>query len=230
MENKPPEIAIASYVGKLLRDNFGKGPESVYVSIAGPFIIIHIRNFISPMEEALLKQENENVVQNTREIVFQSLVPEIKAFIKGLTGIDINQFYFDWGMSNKSGVFVGIGNPLDEKSGVIKEDFPEKETLNRKIVDISAEAQKAPESMKTFLMNDRILLFIRDGILVTIEKELIRQGYGKILKTTKRILEKKFLHNYDFESVIDRKISDIFVDWDFALDRSVIVFILKPNI
>ncbi|WP_180955192.1 Na-translocating system protein MpsC family protein [Peribacillus deserti] len=229
MENKSPEIVIASYVGKLLRDNFGKGPESVYVSIAGEFIVIHIRKFISPMEEALLKQENENVVQNTREIVFQSLVPEIKAFIKGLTGIDINEFYYDWGMSNKSGVFVGIGSPIDGKIGSIEEDFPEKHTMDRKIVDISEEAQKAPEGLKSYLMNDRIIIFIRDGILVTIEKELIRQGYGKILKTTKRILEKKFLHNFDFESVIDRKITDIFVDWDFDLDKSVIVFMLKPS-
>ncbi|WP_409298612.1 Na-translocating system protein MpsC family protein [Peribacillus sp. SCS-26] len=227
MSKKSPEMEISSYVGKLLRDNFGKGPESVFVTIAPPFFIIHIRNFISPMETALLKQEGENMVQNTREIVFQGLVPEIKAFIKGLINIDIEEFYFDWGMQNKSAAFIGISKDLGSSS-LIKSYFPGKEVFDRKINEISHEAQKYPESMNSYLINDRVLFVIREGILVTIEKELVRQGYGKILKTTKRILEKKFLHNFDFESLLHTSISDIFVDWDFSIDRSVIVFMLRP--
>ncbi|WP_409288396.1 Na-translocating system protein MpsC family protein [Peribacillus sp. SCS-37] len=227
MGKKSPDMEISSYVGKLLRDNFGKGPESVFVTIAPPFFIIHIRNFISPMESALLKQEGENMVQNTREIVFQGLVPEIKAFVKGLINIDIEEFYFDWGMRNKSAAFIGITKTL-ENSSLINSEFQGKELIDKKINEISHEAQKYPESMKSYLINDRVLLIIRDGILVTIEKELIRQGYGKILKTTKRILEKKFLHNSDFESLLHTNISDIFVDWNFALDQSVIVFMLRP--
>ncbi|PLS15937.1 hypothetical protein CVD28_19535 [Bacillus sp. M6-12] len=229
MENKSPELEIASYIGKLLRDNFGKGPESVFVSISEPYICIHIRNFISPIEIALLKQEKENTVQNTRELVFQSLVPEIKAYIKGLSNIEISEFYYDWGLHNKSGAFIGIAANPEKVNKKIGLDFARKKEADQKITEISQEVQKAPDELYSFMINERTILFIRIGILIRIEKELIRQGYGEILKTTKRILEKKYLHNNEFEAILNRKIVDIFVDWDLDLDKSVIVFFLKPK-
>ncbi|WP_026694217.1 DUF2294 domain-containing protein [Peribacillus kribbensis] len=228
MERRAPEVEISSYVGRLLRDNFGKGPESVFVTIARPFIVIHMRNFISPMETALLNQENLNIVQNTREIVFTNLVPEIKAYIKGLAGLEIEEAFFDWNLQNKSGVFVGLTD-LTEAGMEMSDKVPNKEALHHKINKISAEAQKVPDETSSYNINGRMLIFVRDGILVRIEKELIRQGYEKILKSTKRILEKKYLHNSDLDSLIQQDCSDIFVDWDFSRDRSVIVLILRPK-
>lgn len=56
MEKNSVQAEIASYIGKLLRDNFGKGPSSVYVSLKKPFITIHLRDFLAPMERVLLSQ------------------------------------------------------------------------------------------------------------------------------------------------------------------------------
>lgn len=33
LDTNNKQQAVSSYIGKLLRDNFGKGPESVYVSL-----------------------------------------------------------------------------------------------------------------------------------------------------------------------------------------------------
>jgi uncharacterized protein YbcI len=37
---------IASHIGRLLRESFGKGPQSIYVNISSPFIVVYLRNFL----------------------------------------------------------------------------------------------------------------------------------------------------------------------------------------
>lgn len=53
---KSVESEISGYISTLLRQNFGKGPTSVYVTLSGPFMTIHFRGFIAPMEKILLKK------------------------------------------------------------------------------------------------------------------------------------------------------------------------------
>lgn len=80
------------------------------------------------------------------------------------------------------------------------------------------------------MINDRTILVIRNGILVRIEKELIRLGLEGNLKLAKRNLEKSYLHNINhFQRILNTKIVDVFVDWDFQLDKSIFVFILNPS-
>lgn len=218
---------VGSYVGKILRDTFGKGPESVFVSINNSIITIHLRNFISPMESVLMARDEEKTVQQTRDILMQSLIPEIKAYVKIVTGIEIKEFYYDWGLHNKSGIFVGISSE-DEK--IKMEDYSGKEALHNEIINISIRAQKAPEEIYSSFLNPRTLILIRNGILVSIEKEFIRLGYQEVLLIAKRNLEKRLLHNNTyFETILNRRVMDIFVDWDFTLDRSVMVFILNQT-
>ncbi|MFB5661132.1 hypothetical protein [Alteribacillus sp. HJP-4] len=78
-------------------------------------------------------------------------------------------------------------------------------------------------------MNSRTLVVDRQGILVEIEKELIRSGFSEPLRLSKRRLEKRLLDPKVFETILSTLVIDIFVDWDFTLDKSYIIFILKPN-
>lgn len=229
MEIKKKQFELAGFIGKLLRDNFGKGPESVFVTISPPFIFVSIQNFISPVEEALLKQEELNTVQNTREILMQTLGGEIRAYMKIITGMEIQEFYYDWNLINKSGAIIAVtSQSLSEKPASLP-DYPHKEELQQKVIEISHEVQKVPEGISSWRISDRILLVIREGILVRIEKELIKQGYSKILKTTKRVLEKTYLHNNEIEQILGVKVEDIFVDWDFSRDKSIFALTLTPE-
>jgi uncharacterized protein YbcI len=221
---------VSSYVGKLLRDTFGKGPESVFVSINDSLITIHLRNFISPMESVLMDRDEEKTVQQTRDILMQGLIPDIKAYVKVVTGMEIKEFYYDWGLHNKSGIFIGISGDLLKDEKKIMEDYPGKEAFQNEINNISIRAQKAPEEMYSFFLNPRTLIIIRNGILVNIEKEFIRLGFQEVLLISKRNLEKRLLHNNTyFETILNKRVIDIFVDWDFNLDRSVMVFILNQT-
>jgi uncharacterized protein YbcI len=221
---------LSNYIGKLLRDNFGKGPESVFVSIGFTFVTVYIRNFLTPSEKVLMGQKRETTVQQTRDLVMDTLIPEIKAYIKIVTGMEIREFYYDWGLHNKSGMLVAIGKDESSTEQPIFEDYEGKQRIHEEISNLSEQAQRPPEELYSCQLNPRTLIVIRNGLLVSIEKQLIRQGLQEQLRIAKRSLEKSFLHNNNhFETILGTKVLDIFVDWDFDLDKSVIVFVLNST-
>ncbi len=230
LENKQVQMELASYIGRTLRENFGKGPESVFVSYNQSIMSVYLRNFITPSEVVLLGQDQESIVQKTRDMLMQNLIPEFKAYIKILTGMEIKEFYYDWSLQNKSGVFVGISSSSSETNEIKSDDFEGRENLHKEIKRISIQAQKDPEEVLSFRLNQRTLVVIRKGILVSIERELIRLGGSETLKLAKRNLEKRLLHNSNnFEAILNTKVIDIFVDWDFSLDKSAIVLVLSAT-
>jgi len=229
LENKQVQVELASYIGRTLRENFGKGPEAVFVSFNYSILTIYLRNFISPSESVLLRQGQEAIVQTTRDMLMQTLIPEFKAYIKILTGMDVKEFYYDWGLHNKSGVFVCIGASPAEADSPKEHIYKGMENLHAEIKRMSIHAQKEPEMIFSYLLNPRTLVVIRTGILVAIERELIRLGSSETLRLAKRNLEKRLLHNSNnFEAILQTKVNDIFVDWDFNLDKSAIALILSP--
>ncbi len=221
---------ISSFTGRLFRDHFGKGPESVYVSMGYTFLVIYLRNFITPSERVLLEQDQEMTILQLRGKLMKSISPELKAYIEILTGIKIREIYYDWGIHNHSGMITCISEEPFTAKEAIEEDYAGKRQIDQEIVDISHQAQKAPEEIYSCEINDRTLVVIRNGILVRIEKELIRLGNDELLKRVKRNLEKSYLHNNShFETILNKRVIDSFVDWDFELDKSAIVFILNPK-
>jgi uncharacterized protein YbcI len=221
---------LSSYISKILRENFGKGPETVHVSLGKTFIVFYIRNFLSPIEKVLMDQKQDESIQQTRDLVMQTLIPEIKAYIKIVTGMEVREFYYDWGLHNKSMMFTGICTDSTSIDYPIKEEFTGKGELINEIINLSSDSEKKPDEIYACQLNNRSILVIRNGILVRIEKQLIRQGMQEQLKLAKRTLEKGLLHNNNhFEGILNTKVIDIFVDWDFDLDKSVIVLVINPT-
>ncbi|SEM75771.1 Uncharacterized protein YbcI [Mesobacillus persicus] len=227
MDNKKIQTELASYIGRTLRENFGKGPESVFVSINQSIITVYLRNFTSPTENILLNKDQEEIVQTTRDMLMETLIPEFKAYIRVLTELDVKEFYYDWNLHNRSGMFVCIASSPDPN---LENQFDGKAEIHDEISNVSKQAEKVPEAITSFLLNNRTLVVTRKGILVPIERELIRLGSSETLKLAKRKLEKRLLHNNEnFEKILNTKIDDSFVDWDFTLDKSVIAFIISPQ-
>jgi uncharacterized protein YbcI len=221
---------LNSYIGKLIRDRFGKGPESVYVSMNSHTISFHIRGFLTPMEMVLMNQKEQMTVQKTRDLLMDSLVSEVITYIKVVAGFTIDEFYYDWSLQNRTGVFVGISHSPDHDSKQTTEQYENKEKVHHQISIISKQAEKIPNEIFSYFINPRTLIVIRKGILVSIEKELIELGHAEVLKIAKRTLEKRLLHNnMNFKELLKANVIDLFVDWDFARDKSVIVFVLKPT-
>ncbi|MFE7065026.1 Na-translocating system protein MpsC family protein [Sutcliffiella sp. NPDC057660] len=225
---KKSQLELASSIGRILRDHFGKGPESIFVTISRPYITIYLRNFLTPMEQALINEKHELTVEETRDKLMQRLAPELKELIKNVSGMEINEFYYDWTLANASGIFVGIGA---EDAFPPDYSYPESIKVELEVSNVSKIAEKAPNQIFSHQLNARTLIVIRKGILVEIEKMLIELGFEEPLTISKRKLEKGLLYQRKelFEEYLDAEIDDIFVNWDFHLDKSTILFILNPN-
>ncbi|MEK4563893.1 Na-translocating system protein MpsC family protein [Alkalihalobacillus sp. FSL R5-0424] len=228
MNKRTIQAEMSSYVGKLLRDNFGKGPSSVYVSIKEPFITMHLREFLSPMERVLMAQNKDVKVEEIRDLLMNELLPEIKATLYATHNLKVSELYYDWSLHNRSGIIIGVMENTDQTAYML-EDYPNKAAIHREIEQVSKQAERLPDTVNSCYLNDRTLIVKREGILVRIEKELIRGGFIEPLKLTKRHLEKSLLETGDFNDMLNAEIMDIFVDWDFIEDISYIVFILKPT-
>ncbi|MFD1032503.1 DUF2294 domain-containing protein [Metaplanococcus flavidus] len=227
-EEKTVQAEISGYVSTLLRKHFGKGPTSVFVTIKSPYIFIHFRGFISPMEKTLLKQNEWKRVLETRDLLLSELKPQIAAELLEITNLDFSHMYVDWNLSMETGLILGI---TDEKSATKNSNWPaelDKEVFHEKIGQANEASQRKPGFIESIWLNDRTLLVKRQEILVGIEKALIADGYTEVLKLTKRPLEQKLLREALLEKTLKRKIVEIFMDWDFDLDVGYIVFILEP--
>lgn len=227
-EEKMLHAEISSYISTLLRTNFGKGPTSVYVSVNRPYITVHFRGFMAPMEAILMKQNESKRILETRDLMMNNLRHEIKLQFLKIADLDVKDIYADWDLENKTGMIIAI---LDEKPSA-KFEWPD--SVNQKVfeekIDLaSLKAEKIPEKTESFWLNDRTILVKRSGILVRIEKELIRNGFIEELKVTKRPLERQVMREVQMESVLKRTVSEIFVDWNFDEDISYIAFMLEPK-
>lgn len=110
---KTASSEVSGYMSNLLRKHFGKGPTSVYVTIKRPYIAIHFRGFLSPMEAILLKQNEWKRVLETRDLLMNDLKPQIQEQLLKIAGMDFTELYADWNLPMQSGLILGI---MDEKA------------------------------------------------------------------------------------------------------------------
>lgn len=227
-KEKTIQSEIGGYISALLRNHFGKGPTSVFVTIKKPFILIHLRGFIAPMETVLLKKKDWKRVLETRDLLINELKSEIEENLRRIADLNIQEFYADWNLEAESGMLIGV-MPDDAQ----REDFewPEhidKEELESKVAYASEIAEKEPGSVESYWLNDRTLLVKRNQILVGIEKALIAEGYTEILKLAKRPLERRLVYNTQPEKTLGRPVTEVFLDWNFSADIGYIVFMMEP--
>lgn len=223
-------LEISGYISALLRTHFGKGPTSVYATVKPPFITIHIRGFIAPMEVVLLKQGESKRVMKTRDVLMNELMPEIIQKLGEIAELDVKELYSDWDLNKETGMIIGIAEEKEEDR--YTSDWPEnidKQALEGAINEASEKAEKKPARIDTYMLSERTFLVKRTGILVRIEKELIKNGYTEVLKLAKRPLEHQLLEETDLESILKRKVSELFFDWNFDKDIGYVVITVIPE-
>ncbi|MBD2846919.1 DUF2294 family protein [Paenibacillus sp. IB182496] len=216
---------ISSFTGKLLRDYFGKGPESVFVSIGSSCIAIYARKFLTPSERVLLEQKQGAIVDQVRGLLLERMAPEIANYIATVTGVRPEEIYCDWNVDSRTLMILGL---TGESMLEVESDaagYAGKQELEREISRISEEA--ASSQIASYEINARTLLVVRTGVLVRIEQELIRLGQSELLRRAKRDLAKReLLRSSAVEGILGRRIVDAFADWDFSRDRSVMLLLL----
>ncbi|WP_257984304.1 DUF2294 domain-containing protein [Neobacillus cucumis] len=220
---------ISSLTSKMLRKNFGRGPESCSAFANDRFLVFYIRGFMSPLESTLLEHGNSDNIEISRDIVMKTVLNQLKGILELEFEQDIESFYHDWNYPQNTGMitiqFEGAITELDYPNQGANVDL---KLIIEEIERISILVQKRPEKTEAYFISPKIFLVKRDGILVRIEKALIAKGFEQTLLVTKDELEKSYLHRDGrFEEIFRNPVADIFVDWDFNEDRSITCFVLK---
>ncbi|KKK37178.1 hypothetical protein WQ57_15330 [Mesobacillus campisalis] len=230
MEKDILEKEIAGFIGRLLRDQFGRGPGGVHCTLSGLFLTVHLTSFLSPMEKSLIERKQDIFVHKTRDLLMEKIINEIKSFTELTLKKEIRDFYYDWNLHLRSGMFLMV-LPSSLQNDTAIPPYRNKEKVHHEIIEVSEEAQKTPQKTESILLNKRQLMIVRSGILVSIEKELISLGFDETLIIAKRSLEKRLLdeHRKNFEAYLHSEITDFFVGWDFKKDISYTLFIMNPD-
>lgn len=217
-KEKTTEAEVSGYISGLFRTHFGKGPASVFVAIREPFIIIHLREFLAPTEKVLMSQKESVRVQEIRDLLMRDLKEQIKLDLLKSAELEIKEIHEDWNLENKTGLLILVLNgEAEEKAQEWPKDI-DKKAFYQEVTDASKKAQKEPDKTEVFWLNERTVLIRREGILIEIEKELIRNNFTEQLKLAKRPLEAKLIYNSSLEQLLNRKITEAFTDWDFKDD------------
>ncbi|MFS0820449.1 Na-translocating system protein MpsC family protein [Bacillus sp. 1P02SD] len=217
---------ISSYTSKLLRNKFGRGPESCSAATADRFLVLHIRGFVSPMEEVLLEENQIIQVDHARDVVINSILDELKGVYQVTLETEVKGFFHDWNFPNNNGVI--IAELVDSLLPMEKNKEVNFSLLETEVDRISLLVEKTPDHIFSFQISPKIFIVKREGILVPIEKALIEAGFENELHFTKDELEKSYFHRYGkFDQLFHRPVTDIFIDWNFKNDNSLICFVLK---
>lgn len=228
-KEKTIQSEVGSYVSALLRTHFGKGPSKLYITLNPPFITIQFQGFLAPMERLLVKRKEKKRVLETRDLMMTELKPEIIQGLREAALLEVSELYVDWDLEKETGMMIGIlEEELRQKPILWPEEINE-DVFKRKINEASYKAEKVPESTDLYWLSDWVILVRRTGILVQIEKELIKNGYMEELKLSKRPLERRLMLETALDTVIKQPISDIFLDWNFEADIGYTAFVLGPK-
>ncbi|WP_022795206.1 Na-translocating system protein MpsC family protein [Marinococcus halotolerans] len=228
-ETQAVQGEMAGYIGKLIRNHFGKGPTSVYVSLEHPFLVIRLRDFLASMESILVAQGEYQRVEDTRGLIFKQLQGEMRARLETIAGITIQEMYFDWDLQQQRGVILGVMSQDASECEVRWPKHLNHRKFNEQVIELSKWGQKVPATTESFWLNDRTIVIKRTGIFVEIEKELIRAGYTNELQKVKKPLELRMIHRASLESFLDSRITGTFVSWHFTGDKGYALLILQPK-
>ncbi|SEM22177.1 Uncharacterized protein YbcI [Mesobacillus persicus] len=220
---------ISSLTSKLLRKNFGRGPESCYAFASNHFLVFYIRGFLSPMESILIKSGSADKVDISRSIVMKSILAQLKGILELEFKQDIECFYHDWNYPQNTGMITAMfESELKTDTNHAGESSADVNRLIDEVDRISILVQKKPEKTKVFQISPKLYIVKRDGILVQIEKALIQKGYDQELIVTKDELEKSYFHRDGrFDEIFQQEVADILIDWNVDKDNSVMCFVLK---
>ncbi|MBP2001941.1 uncharacterized protein YbcI [Paenibacillus shirakamiensis] len=228
LQGQQTNQVIASFIGKLLREHFGKGPESVIVSAQDRYATVLLKNFLTSSERVLLSQNQDLIIHQMRAAIMKNVIPELSEYIRGTTDITPEAIYYDWNLSNKTGMLIIVfpTRNIELASGTT---FLGQHELEQEVIRVSEQVQRAPRSIASYELNPRTLLIVRTGVLTELEQELIHMELGDLLKSVKRNLEKGLLVNgVSAEHALRRPLLECFIDWDYVQDTSMIVLITQP--
>ncbi|MDR4887939.1 Na-translocating system protein MpsC family protein [Fredinandcohnia sp. QZ13] len=215
---------ISSYVSKLIKSKFGKGPETCFTSISDQYIVIHIKKFMTKIEHELVKKEDFATAGEIRTRITEELLDPIQETLGEICDNPITNLYQDWNFQKNSGVLLAVVNSEQQRK---VENSLEFMLLRKEISKQSEFYQYQPYEQSLTKIGEKIYIIRTAGYILPIERILIEKGMH-ILKERENNIRKKYHANrHRFNKIINNEIHDIFMIWDYDKDENYKIFYCK---
>ncbi|MGM7724034.1 Na-translocating system protein MpsC family protein [Metabacillus sp. Hm71] len=215
---------INSYISKVLKRNFGKGPATCFTTVIEDKMFIYLNQFITPAEEVLIKNDKAYLVNKTRSVIFETIFAEIRAEIHDVLGISYHHIHHDWNFQDNTGLIM---LEASDSHNITRGTF-NKDSISNAIQKICSEKHKIPEKISAPKMSSPIVYIEYTGFMSQIEQILYKKGYEDLLFEWAMEVKNTFgLNKRLFESCIQNAIKDTFVIFNFEHDKCTLVFYLK---
>lgn len=194
-----------------------------------PYLLIQLNGFLLPPEKMLLDRLENKRVLESRDLMMNSLKNDFLEGLGSVSDFKGKELFFDWNLEKESALLLVIAGNTDAESDFSAPPGVHEGPIKDIIEMNSSLTQKKPEKTELFWLNSDILLIKRTGILVEIEKQLIKNGAADELKLAKRPLEYRITKFFNLDHFLPSPVEEIFVDWDFHQEYSYMVLILKRS-
>jgi uncharacterized protein YbcI len=227
--NNTNSTRVEKFIAELLETYFGENEAKIQVTITKPFVVIYLQHFILPTEKILAKRKEWKRIAETRDLLINGIKSEILQKLGDIIEAEAIELYVDWNLENKTGLFIALLNEEtnDAREAIKWSDETERKALKEEVTKASTKTEKTPDHIEVFEVAPSIILIERSGIMVEIEKELIKNGVIEELRLAKRPLEHRLMGNRDINGVLNRSIAELFIDWDFEGDKAYMVLLLE---
>ncbi|QDH23121.1 Na-translocating system protein MpsC family protein [Saccharibacillus brassicae] len=218
---------IKTLLDELLAQRFNQAPGRMDVYVDERSLIVHLEGFMGDEMQNLIRLQDPDALRSVQELMVEHILPELAGTIGTATGFRIGTFYYDWSDRDLSGMLVGL--PEEQAYHEQEDYYSGKSEVHEIIGKVTYEIQKMPDETYSYWAADHILVIVREGILIKIEKAFVDQGASEILRKVKRNLEKEVidLEAPRIEKILKRKIKDFYVDWSFELNKSLLVYVFE---
>lgn len=224
MNNQQELTFLSSYLSKTLKKHFGKGPEACVSLLHNNSLYTHIRKFITPSEEILLKSKELSLAINFRNKILENIIVDFEKEV--LKHVDFKADYFNhaWNYEQNSGLIV-LNKKTTPKSK--KESLVYDKEIIKKLESFIAYIHTNPDHIEIEEIRPNILIIKCSGILHSVEKLLQRKGYiGLLNERAHEIGNLIYKNKQMLEEIINKIIDDTFFTWDYKEDKCCLYLFL----
>jgi uncharacterized protein YbcI len=215
-------LYLSSNFSKMLKRGFGKGPETCNVTKRGNRVYVLMRNFITPSEEVLLRNEDILLATKFRLSVFNAVAEEFVNEASRVLGTEYKTFYYDWNYDTNNGLLLLEGQELHDQQKV--DGVFETETV-RLLSEIGSRLHKVPGSSRIVKYTQNYCVVESKGVFLEVDHILYKRGcFDLLLHQSKEIKSGYLKHKKLFEKQFNRGIDDLFLILDHTNNRNLLIF------
>ncbi|MBD8070857.1 Na-translocating system protein MpsC family protein [Bacillus sp. PS06] len=216
--------ALSSYTSKIIKKKFGKGPENCFTQISDQFIVIHLKKYITPIEEALISEGKIQVAESIRNTVMKDIYHSLNDMLMSTFGKRVEAFYTDWNYLNNTGVILGEWEEQtysNAEPGLELKVESEFRLYGDQLVQQIKEVDLDQLSQNMYVVKCK-------ADLMPIEKLLLKKGLVELMKEREKEI-RQFYHSQtkSLTSIFKKEIEQLFLFWNYEKETYYLLLVLN---